>query len=995
MLAATLMMGAASVAFAMPVDPAGALAAVADFLGTPPPAMRRAVPASQGTLDIAYTGYSQSGVRGIYVVNSDSGYVVVSADDALPQIVGFSDNGKFDPNNIPPNMKWWLDDLAEQVGHFTKANPAAPKRVQRRAATREAIAPMADYLWDQTAPYNDQCPIDSRTGRRSVTGCVATAMSILMKYHNWPPKAKGSTAGYIFEGEAFDWDKMIRSYEQGKYSKEQAEAVAKLMHLAGEAVEMMYSSQESGAYSLLVSRALIENFDYNPSMKYYWKDYVRQMEWNDIVYKELAEKRPVYYAGRSSRGGHAFVCDGYLANEYFHFNWGWGGYQNGYFLLYLLNPEAGGTGSYEGGYNSGQNIITGLCPNAGQKGQQAALLATGSFSYSGGSWAITDDPYGENLIYNPLYNNQSVTFLQRVVKASDGSLLGDYASETKSMPSVLQGMAVAGFKNTVPTNLPDGEYHVYPYFKCGSAVEPIQIPLGKQQYVTLTVKGGKNTFTNQGISTNEAPNLVFGRPLPAAPLNTADNKSFRLTISNTGLGDYRGTIGITLYNPDDAMTTYLSATENCPIPGRSSTNLILQSNEMLKPGKYLCQVLDEEDIYSSETYWYEIPEGVSHADASSPLKAFNVTPAFYTVGEERAVSLSVKNPEMYKNVDAKFKFVLKRASDNKEMWSNEAGQLTVPGGFDSRVNTRPVKFDLTPGQYYWEVYINDLLASERNPMVVWSKPQTSAEGLTYVITDETAKTAIVTAPSLKQYSGNVTIPAKIGDYTITDITADAFTFAAGLRSLSINANLPRIEDGTFYAATGLRALDLSGAPLNAPTLHEKAFSPDTQSLILLTVPKGMPNVYAQQDTWTALKLGAWDINIANGVTIESGLEIDPVTGTYFSPYYTNPLEALSLMVSAPAGKYVKAQYEFDGETVEKTTGESKDLLWIPALHGSKGTLSLTLSDVSSVDEMSGETHRADIYNAQGVLIMRQATKADLQQLPAGIYIHGTRKHIIR
>lgn len=994
-IASAMIAGLALPALAKPIDPQEALATASEFMTAPPAAVRKSAPAKKGELSIAYTGYSKDGMCGLYVVNSDNGYVVVTADDGLPQIAGFSDGGKFDPNNIPTNMQWWLEEYANQVAHFTAIHPNAPKRAPHRAPSRQEIAPMADFLWDQTAPYNDQCPIDSRTGRRSVTGCVATAMSIIMKYHNYPPAAKGSNGSYVFEGQKFDWDNMLPRYETGKYDKTQSEAVAKLMHLAGEAVDMMYSSQESGAYSHNVGRAMMENFDYNPAMKFYWKDYVRQMEWNNIIYDELSAKRPVFYAGRSNRGGHAFVCDGYLANEYYHFNWGWGGYQNGYFLLYLLNPEAGGTGSYDGGYNIGQTILTGIEPNNGQKGKQSALISTGAISYnqSANNWTIVNDPNGDNIVYNPLYNTQSLTVLQRVVKKSDDSVVGDYTIESASLPF---GYGFTKFKNTLPANIPDGEYKVSIMFKSGnSEVQPILIPLGMQNYVTLTVKGGKYSYENQGVDNNEAPNLVFGRPIPAGLLTTSDNKSFRLTVSNTGLGDYRGNIGLTLYKPDDEMGTFLSANTSLALPGKSSTNILLQSSETIDPGRYICQILDEEDLYTSETYWFDVVESESHLDQPATFAVADVTPAFYAIGEKRAISFTATNPESFKAVTGTIEAVIRRASDDAKVWGQELGTIELPGSYNNRINAPAMSFDLTPGKYYWEIYVNSVLASERAPMSVWSEPRISAEGLYYVVTDEAAKTAIVCAPISGQYSGNKTITPTVDGYKVTSVMADAFTFATGLQNVAITANLPEIESGTFYSATNLQSVDLSGAPLNAPTLHEKVFNPNTQSSILLTVPKGMPNVFGQQENWTALKFGAWDITLDNGIKIESGLEINPATSAFFNPYYTNPLEALSFIASAPAGKFVKWEYSYGDVTGGSITNATKDLVWLPALHGNQGSVTLSISDVDAVTDVNADAQLGDIYNAQGILVKRHASKADISTLPAGIYIHAGKKVIVK
>ena len=130
---------------------------------------------------------------------------------------------------------------------------------------------------------------------------------------------------------------MIDSYN-GSYTDEQAAAVAYLMKACGYSCDMAYTPNSSGALSINAAKALFENFKYNPNLQYLNRDYLSATEWENIIYAELAAKRPVLYGGRSSSVGHEFVCDGYDGNGYFHFNWGWGGMSDGYFLLDALNP---------------------------------------------------------------------------------------------------------------------------------------------------------------------------------------------------------------------------------------------------------------------------------------------------------------------------------------------------------------------------------------------------------------------------------------------------------------------------------------------------------------------------------------------------------------------------------------------------------------------------------------------------------------------------------
>ena len=205
-------------------------------------------------------------------------------------------------------------------------------------------------------------------------------MAQVMKFHNWPPKGKGSFEDYSFEGTKYDWDNMLDVYTADKYSVTEANAVARLMLDCGKSVNMKYSSEASGAQSAMVGLALMDYFDYDPSLRMHRREAYTTLQWDSLVYNELASGRPVYYSGASENGGHAFVCDGYQGNGFFHFNWGWGGSQDGYFRLYCLDPAAGGIGSYEGGYNNRQQVFTHVIPNTGIPCErQVLLVATGGY----------------------------------------------------------------------------------------------------------------------------------------------------------------------------------------------------------------------------------------------------------------------------------------------------------------------------------------------------------------------------------------------------------------------------------------------------------------------------------------------------------------------------------------------------------------------------------------------------------------------------------------
>ena len=321
----------------------------------------------------------QGQVCGLYVfsMSEAGGFVIVSNDDRTLRILGFSETGVLDPENMSDEQRAWLQGYADEIAwlkqHDSSDVPFGTI-VNTRAGSheKEAIAPLVTTRWNQRAPYNNLCP-DYSAGKRAVTGCVATAMAQVMNYHKWPVAATEAIPGYRdgygvnqtpLEPTIFDWDNMLDNYS-GSETQEQNTAVAILMQYCGHAVEMNYGSS-SGASMFKVANALKNYFDYNGTTTHLSRSFYTNDKWEDIIYHELASNRPVLYSGQSTGGGHAFVCDGYqydYGTDFFHINWGWGGKSDEYYVLSVLDPYSGqgiGGSSSTGGFYFGQEAIIGI-----------------------------------------------------------------------------------------------------------------------------------------------------------------------------------------------------------------------------------------------------------------------------------------------------------------------------------------------------------------------------------------------------------------------------------------------------------------------------------------------------------------------------------------------------------------------------------------------------------------------------------------------------------
>ena len=306
----------------------------------------------------------------LFEATSGEGFVVLSADDCVTPLLGYSERGQLrdKAGNRAPAFEWWLDGYAAQVAHAATNSDASRETIRRERPEREPVATLCTTRWNQGDPYNMCCP--KQGDSRTYTGCVATSMAQVMKYFNWPEHGEGQSS-YNWRGKLlrqnyekmyYDWDRMLDRYDENS-SEESRKAVGELMYSAGVSVEMDYGLSASGAITNYVGVGLTSYFRYDKSMRYLERDYYELDEWETIIYENLRQTGPVIYGGQSIDGGHSFVCDGDDADGYFHFNWGWGGVSDGYYLLDLLDPIHQGIGGASAGFTYMQDAVVGIKPD--------------------------------------------------------------------------------------------------------------------------------------------------------------------------------------------------------------------------------------------------------------------------------------------------------------------------------------------------------------------------------------------------------------------------------------------------------------------------------------------------------------------------------------------------------------------------------------------------------------------------------------------------------
>ena len=327
------------------------------------------------SLDLAYTQTTESGINALYVFNFEGGYIIMAADDVAQPVLAYGEEGCFDANNIPDGLAYYLRHYARQIEYAVTNNMTASPEIAEQwdqirrygvirgeRSTCGDVAPLISTNWNQDSPFNAYCPTgQGGPGGRAYAGCVATAMSMVMKRWNWPEHGQGShsytPSGYAtqsvdFESAYYQWTNMPNTVNNTNY-----QAVALLMYHCGVAVDMQYGPSGSGAHSQDVPDAIANYFRYTEHATRYERDLYSKYDWEEMLIANLQEGFPLYYSGADGNEGHAFVCCGYRESDRkFYFNWGWSGYNNNYFAIDALN-------TYSGSFNEYQSAIADMIPD--------------------------------------------------------------------------------------------------------------------------------------------------------------------------------------------------------------------------------------------------------------------------------------------------------------------------------------------------------------------------------------------------------------------------------------------------------------------------------------------------------------------------------------------------------------------------------------------------------------------------------------------------------
>ena len=567
-----------------------------------------------------------AGFPNLYIFNGKEGFVVMAADDCVQPILGYSLTGKFVTENMPTNVKGWLEGYNDEIQYAIDSKMKASTETSKlwkdliegntkAAKATTVVSALLQTTWDQNGYYyysggqlliyelyNNLCPYDNNAGERTVTGCVATAMAQIMKYWSYPAYGVGSHSytpethpeygvqSANFATTNYAWSNMPNELTSSSTTT-QKNAIATLMYHCGVSVDMDYDISNnggSGAYSEDVPYALINYFNYKSTASIKYKSNYTDNNWINLLKTELNASRPIQYSG-SGTGGHAFVCDGYNSNNYFHFNWGWSGSNDGFYLLSSLNPGSGGSGGGNYNFTNSQKAIIGIEP--------ASNIASPT-----------------NLSYT-LSGTQNITLTWNAVSAAvsynvyrNGSLIGNASGTTfsETAPYGSNSYYVRAVDANGQQSLPSNTVTIYIEYATPVVTNLTATLSGSNVNLSWTAPAwcyppspsatltyGDGTFYGR-IGFGDGSNMYWGHRYPASSLTSYNSMSiYKAAFYAYETGAYK-------------IFIYKGTTSNRP-----QTKVIEQSINVGSTGWYEFDLTTRLIIDASKDYWIFIydPQG--------------------------------------------------------------------------------------------------------------------------------------------------------------------------------------------------------------------------------------------------------------------------------------------------------------------------------------------------------------------------------------------------
>ena len=577
--------------------------------------------------------YSTTSPYYIFNLVSKKGYVIVSGDDRIPQVLGYSDTDNFDSNNVPPGLQYLLNQYKTYIETIDEN---ADSDTADENDTKEIVSSLITTKWNQNEPYNALCPKEDDV--TCPTGCVTTAIAQIVNYHKCPDVGEGAFSYNMneqklelnYENIELNWSVILDEYNENS-SIESCTEVAKLMYACGIGMETNYSVERgSSSHIIMAKRFLVENFKYDADAKIVWRHNYLKSEWNDLMYEELKNSRPIYLQG----GQHAFVCDGYNGDGYFHFNWGWGGSMDGYFLFSPLMPN-------EDDYNENLLALINIKKRVGDKQDCTFdIINTGDF--------MIKSSYPDYVMINMgLWQNYSLKDFNgssgieiENTETSESSYILNPTFIEGAIPvngiALISGSGESAFLNH-NSGLKQGHYKLYPIYTIdGSQIERVRCIAGGQNHIDLTInEDGEYIYSNtinETTSQVEAKVNYLCDPSDFTQSQEVVNPSdCLLPISYTikNMSDLPvNNISVSVYNQNDVEMYHFEISDICE-PNRELNSILTILGTYLHAGTHYIVFYDKfGNEISTEPFYFQV-QGESPQIETSYLKFKYKEPSNY------------------------------------------------------------------------------------------------------------------------------------------------------------------------------------------------------------------------------------------------------------------------------------------------------------------------------------------------------------------------------
>ena len=647
----------------------------------------RLAPGAQPRLTLA------SRVSGLYVYNvqNKGGFVIVSPDDETETILGYSDSGEFDESHMPDNMRYWLQGYAEEIAFVrgtryevrgtedvrgtryevrgtedvrgTRYEVRGTANAPAAASTiKTSIAPLIQTHWNQSAPYNNLTPLWDGSSH-SATGCVATAMAQVMYFTEMRVESTTTTTtteipGYTSKqlnkdidpipvGTEINWSNMQLTYPStGTDAEKEAadEAIAQLMYYCGVSVGMNYY-QQSGANSNAIVPALKNYFGYNTTTQQAIRSDYTYGDWINLIYFELSQGRPVLYGGQSNGGGHAFICDGYDMEDYFHINWGWGGQSDGCFKLSVLNPQEQGIGgsSSTDGYHYGQVAIIGI-QKLEESGEMSDIQKNTGFVLSCTKVTFSENPtVGKDITATLTITNSGSSDYDGDINIGfiNGTDVEPLGGNTFYIPAGSTKECTLTFTTRYVDTLPVrvfllGENDIVTYIDNG---QPTPLTIGNGNSSTNNVELTATVSVNTAEATGQTASFGSSESCPVYNIYGTTFKG-TITLTNATSTDYTGTFAWALIpNAESGAVNQVSVT----VPANSSYDIPVEMKGLDLTKQYIlssCYI--KNNAYTSWNLhgFYNLKPGITVYAADGTENTTKATGEFVVPDDVLAIDLT-------------------------------------------------------------------------------------------------------------------------------------------------------------------------------------------------------------------------------------------------------------------------------------------------------------------------------------------------------------------